>query len=344
MGTTLRAAAQPGTYLVDKIPVKRLGFSFAEKLRMVPAVAGYYLAQGTTIRSLASLIAIKLSQDAIEADLIHNGRIGRAPLTYASLKVARRRGLPFVLTPYHHPRWGGRLHRHYTSLYRETDAILSLTQAEKGVLVELGVPEERIHVTGMAPIVASEADPVRFCENTGIEQPFVLFLGQHYKYKGYKELLRAAPLVWQRIPEAAFVFIGPPVGRSEQVFHSQKDPRIHRLGVVDLQTKTDALSACSLLCVPSIQESFGGVYTEAWSARKPVIGCPIPAVAEIVDQGRDGLLAKQRPQELAEAILQLLLHPAEAARMGEEGHRKVADQYTWERVARRTQEAYERVL
>jgi glycosyltransferase involved in cell wall biosynthesis len=57
------------------------------------------------------------------------------------------------------------------------------------------------------------------------------------------------------------------------------DPRILELGSVDLQTKTDALEACTLLCLPSTQESFGGVYTEAWSFKKPVIGCDIPAVS-----------------------------------------------------------------
>ena len=43
----------------------------------------------------------------------------------------------------------------------------------------------------------------------------------------------------------------------------ETDPRIHRLGSLNLQQKTNALAACTLLCVPSTQESFGCVYTEA---------------------------------------------------------------------------------
>jgi hypothetical protein len=34
----------------------------------------------------------------------------------------------------------------------------------------------------------------------------------------------------------------------------------------------------------------GGVYTEAWSFCKPVIGCPIPAVSELIVEGVDGCL------------------------------------------------------
>ncbi len=55
-----------------------------------------------------------------------------------------------------------------------------------------------------------------------------------------------------------------------------RDPRVTDLGIVDTQTKTDALDIAhsSMLCVPSTQESFGLVYVEAWSLGKPVIAAP----------------------------------------------------------------------
>lgn len=113
---------------------------------------------------------------------------------------------------------------------------------------------------------------------------------------------------------------------------------------MDLQTKTDALAACTLLCVPSTQESFGGVYTEAWSFAKPVIGCDIPAVAEVISQGVDGFLVPQESQSIAETISQVLLANNLAASLGIAGQRKVEEKFTWQRLAEKTEQIYRDLL
>ncbi len=223
------------------------------------------------------------------------------------------------------------------------DAVIALTNVEKQTLIEIGVQEEKIYVTGNGPIISAQADPEKFCALNSIHGPFVLFLGQLYPYKGYKETLEAARLVWQRVPDVHFVFIGPSVGRSEIEFQALADPRIHRLGTVDQKVKTDALAACTLLCVPSTQESFGGVYTEAWWFEKPVIGCPIPAVSEVISDGVDGLLVEQNANQIAERICHLLLNPELMQRMGIAGRRKVEERYTWEKLAERTIAVYQKV-
>jgi hypothetical protein len=45
--------------------------------------------------------------------------------------LARDMGIPFVLTPFHHPRWSSWLFRVYHELYRSADAVLALTEAER---------------------------------------------------------------------------------------------------------------------------------------------------------------------------------------------------------------------
>ena len=208
---------------------------------------------------IAAVIEESIEALAYYSDLIHNVRIGREGLTYASWQVARRREIPFVFTPLHHPRWVGWRYREYIYLYQQADAVIALTQAEATILQWLGVREDRIHVTGIGPVLAPQADPEGFRQTHSITGPMVLFFGQHYPYKGFRQVLEAAPLVWAQQPEAQFVFIGPAVKDSERAFAEMMDPRIHRLGSVDLQEKTNALAACDLLCVPSSQESFGGV-------------------------------------------------------------------------------------
>jgi glycosyltransferase involved in cell wall biosynthesis len=344
LGTTLRAPAHSADYSIDDIPVHRFGLSVWEKLSIAPYVLIYYPLMDVALPPIAACLERYLRPYAVNADLIHNVRIGREGLSYASFQAARRCNIPFVLTPVHHPRWVGRRYRAYRKLYGLADGVIALTNAEKRILVDLGVREERIHVTGMGPVLAPHADPAAFLGQHAITGPMVLFLGQHYRYKGYQEVLRAASMVWEKVPEAHFVFIGPPVGRSEQVFAASSDPRIHRLGRLDLQGKTNALAACTLLCVPSLQESFGGVYTEAWSFNKPVIGCPIPAVAEVITDHVDGYLVAQEPAQIAERICYLLLNPRCAESMGAAGLHKVERCYSWKRLSELTEQAYQNIL
>ena len=58
------------------------------------------------------------------------------------------------------------------------------------------------------------------------------------------------------------------------------EPRIRHLGVITDAEKSSALAACSLLCVPSTEESLGVTYLEAWSFGKPVVAADIPVLGE----------------------------------------------------------------
>ncbi len=344
LGTTIRAPAADHAYQIDGVSVQQVGLSVWEKACLAPYLPLYYPAMHVALPPIAACLERHLYPHAQHADLIHNIRIGREGFSYAAYQAARKRDIPFALTPVHHPRWVGWRYQAYNRLYTLADLVFTLTETEKHTMIQLGVREERIAVIGHGPILADQADPQAFRQQHQIAGPMVLFLGQHYPYKGYQHLLQAAPLVWNTAPEAHFVFIGPPVGQSEHHFASYADPRIHHLGRVGLQDKTNALAACTLLCVPSTQESFGGVYTEAWSFRKPVIGCPIPAVSEVIHNGVDGFLVEQQAPQIAERIREMLLHPAQAQAMGQAGYQKVARTYTWEHIAQRTEQAYTRVI
>ena len=343
LGTTLRAPQTEKSYSIDGISVKRMGISLSEKTLMSPFIPIYYPLMGIALPVIASTIEKHLIAHAETANLIHNVRIGRAGMTAASLKAARRQDIPFVLTPVHHPRWVGWRYKQYLELYRQSDGIFALTQSEKQTLIELGVKPKNIYVIGHGPVIAKSNDSKAFRSKYDIEGSIVLFLGQHYEYKGYRQLLNAAKLVWQKYPETQFVFVGPSVKDSEKNFFPCEDPRIHRLGKVSLQDKTNALAACDLLCVPSTQESFGGVYTEAWMFSKPVIGCDIPAVSEVIDNEVNGFLTQQEPVAIAKRILDLLSDPVAARSMGNRGKEKVQKYYAWSAIAQRAEAAYTKI-
>jgi glycosyltransferase involved in cell wall biosynthesis len=349
LGTTLRSAsAAPGRteegYILDGVPVHLLSLTPKERLLAAPHVLGYYLIKGSAISHLSDLVLRHLEPYAGGVDLVHNGRIGREGLSFASLKLARRLDVPFVLTPFHHPRWVGWNYQHYTRLYREADGVIALTEVEREALIRLGVAPSRVFVTGMGPILAGSADAGSFRQQHHIAGPLVLFLGQKYRYKGCAELLQAAPLVWTRFPEATFLFLGPRTHYSRALFRHHADLRIVELGIVDLATKTDALAACDLLCLPSTQESFGAVFAEAWMLGKPVIGGDSPAAREVIHEGVDGYVVEQQPAAIAERILYLLEHPAACRQLGERGRAKTLSLYTWERLVEQTESVYRTLL
>lgn len=326
----------------EGIAVGRLGFSLRTRLRMLPWAAAYYGLMGSAVRHLAGEIAPYLQRLGGPFDLLHVTRNGREFLAQAGLELARRRGVPYVLTPNHHPRWDGALYREYSRIYREADAVIALTAAERKTLVTVHrVSEDRTHVTGIGPILSERHSAEAFRVRYGLRDPFVLFLGQQLEYKGVGAVLTAAPLVWRRHPDVRFVFAGPRTGWSERVFARVGDERIVNLGEIDLETKTSALAASELLCVPSAQESFGGVYVEAWSLRKPVVAGNIPTIASLVEEGRDGLLSSQNPASVADAVMQLLDDPRQRRAMGAAGWEKVQRRYTWEQLAARTASIYE---
>jgi glycosyltransferase involved in cell wall biosynthesis len=341
LGTTLCAPRVAKSYVFEGVPVHQITLTLADRLAVAPSVLAYYALKRQAIDHISDVLARKIEPFAIGCDLIHNSRIGREGLSYASLKVARRLGVPFVLVPYHHPRWVGWNYRAYLDLYRMADGVIALTKGEKETLIRLGVQQDRISITGMGPILSDRSDGDRFREAHGLaSNPVVLFVGQQYRYKGLEALLGAANGIWARYPTARLVFIGPPTQFSRRLFRGIGDSRITNLGQVDLQTKTDALAACDLLCVPSSQESFGGVYTEAWMLTKPVIGGDAPAVREVIEDGVDGFTVGQHALEIAEKVSYLLDNPTLGRRMGQAGRHKVLGLYTWDKLAARTEAAY----
>lgn len=346
LGTTIRLR-EPEVAELGR-GVRALGWSASARARMGPWVAAYYAWPTMASERIARQMIpfVELAVDA-EHVLIHNHRIGREFLAQASLAVAHRRGLPFVLTPHHHPKWRGRRYRGWTDVYRAADAVLAHTKAELNELVSLGVAEEKLHVISGSADEAIPADPARFRAKTSCgDTPIILFLGQMLQYKGIAELAAAVDVLQAQGLPCQAVFIGPPTRFSERYFAKHSRPWLHVLGLVDRQTKWDAIEAATVVCLPSRHEAFGRVYLEGWSKAKPVIGARIPAVSEVVTDGKTGLLVDPGSvEQLARALERLLKNPELASRLGREGRREVIDgRFSWAEVVRRVESVYAEVL
>jgi len=285
-----------------------------------------------------------LERYAEDRELIHN--VGREYMG-SSFEVADDLDLPIVLTPLAHP---GQFHGgdgpSELTRYRRASAITTMTDWERGWYIQHAVAPSRVFPTGMGPNATRSGDGRAWRRSRRIpaDAPIVLYLGRKERYKGYIQLLDSAELVWARHPETRYVFIG--IGGFYSTFFDDfvryTDDRIVHIEGASGEEKSAALDACDVFAMPSRHETFGLGYLEAWLHRKPVIGCDIPPMREVI--GVDGLLVPQRPTELADAIVRLVEDPELRGAMGDSGHAKVLERWDWERVVDRVEAAYGRAL
>ena len=299
----------------------------------------------------ATLLVDLMRTDVLEwyaedRDIIHN--IGREYLD-SSLEVAESLGVSIVLTPLAHP---GQLHGGDTpsdfARYRRADAVTTMTDWERGWFAENGVDPARIVTTGMGPNAIRSRDGLAFRSAHGIPEraPLVLYIGRKERYKGYIHLLDAAELIWRHHSDTRFVFIGIPGFYSSffDEFARYADERIVDIERASGVEKSAALDACDVFAMPSLHETFGLGYLEAWLHERPVVGGDIPPLREVIEHGVDGFCVRQRADDVASAILRLLDDAALRVSMGRAGAAKLRERWDWERVVDRVEEAYARAL
>jgi glycosyltransferase involved in cell wall biosynthesis len=111
------------------------------------------------------------------------------------------------------------------------------------------------------------------------------------------------------------------------------------LGEIPRQALALEYVGADCFCLPTIQEGFGIVFTEAMAAGLPIVACRAAAVPEVVEDGRTGVLVSPRsPEELAMALEKVLTSAALRRELGDNGRRRV-ETLDLDRVAVRVLEA-----
>lgn len=301
-------------------------------------VPRFRIARGAWKYLFQRFIASWIVENVHSASLIHNVQVGPDALTWGAFTASRILKIPFVHTPYLHPSYNpGWLVR----IYRQSDAIVAMTERERERLISWGVAPQRVHAIGAGPILSPvQVDGKEWREKMGIRGSVVLFVGRKTAYKGCAHLLEAAEYVWRVQPDVYFVFAGPTYEDVKEAFDRRQDKRIINLPPVEGEEKAEIYRACDIFCMPSAEESLGSAYLEAWSCKKPVIACDIPALREVVEPGADGLLVRQDAKEIACAIICLLENKELRERMGEAGYKKVTTKYSWDNIAAKMRSLY----
>jgi glycosyltransferase involved in cell wall biosynthesis len=195
-------------------------------------------------------------------------------------------------------------HRARGTFARGIAAYLALTAFQRQLMIDGGLPAERIRVIPNF----LEPDPGIGSDNrTG-----VVFVGRLVPEKGIAVLLDAALAV----PEVIRIIGGGPLAPS--VKQAGDKGYISYLGLPPRPSVLAELRGSLALVVPSIWfEGFPLVVLEAFASGTPVIASKIGSLGEVVEDGVTGLLARPNDSAgLAQRIQWAIDHPDEMRGMG----------------------------
>jgi glycogen synthase len=173
----------------------------------------------------------------------------------------------------------------------------------------------------------------------------VLFVGRLESRKGIDVLFHAAKHVLARHARVHLDIVGndriprPEGGTYREAFEA--DPaadairgRVHFHGAVPEDRLRGFYRACDILATPSRFESFGLMLVEGMMFGKPVIGCRVGGMVEVVEEGVSGLLAEPGDVDSLIACLERLIADAGLrARLGAAARARYEAAFTAERMA-----------
>lgn len=179
-----------------------------------------------------------------------------------------------------------------------------------------------------------ELSPERFRERFDLDVPFILYSGRIDSMKNVLELFSFFTKYKQQRPGPLKLVL---MGKGSLSVPSHAD--IIPIGFQTGRDKLDAYAAATVLCQPSLLESFSIVIMESWLARVPVLVHGDCDVTRYHILRSDGGLYYTSFEEFAGALDWMMDHPAQRAQMGKLGRAYVRSEYNWETVLDRFQSA-----
>jgi glycosyltransferase involved in cell wall biosynthesis len=175
-------------------------------------------------------------------------------------------------------------------------------------------------------LAATHGDGAAFRMRHGIPAgaPVVAQASWMIPEKGISDLIEAARIVLDRIPQAHFLLAGEGKHREEYMAMARDlgmDSHFTWTGLVQNPVSEGLYAAADVVCqVSRWEEAFGWVIAEAMAAGRPLVATRVGGIPELVADGRSGfLVAPRAPAEIANRLVQLLEDPALRARLGAAG-------------------------
>ncbi len=179
-------------------------------------------------------------------------------------------------------------------------------------------------------------------------EPCVLFVGSLIPRKGLGFLVEAAKKIVKQNVDTKFLIVGEGPLKTQLISSLEAANLLGNfrfLGNVEDEMLPTVYNCADVFVLPSIQEGQGIVMLEAQASGKPVVAFDVGGVNEAARNDETGLLVERgNTDELANALLKLLGDSSLRLRMGSNGRRYVAENYTWDICARKMLSVYREAL
>lgn len=170
-----------------------------------------------------------------------------------------------------------------------THLLANSTATKKDVIKVFKVPEKKIK------IVYNSVQEYNVNQYP-IDQAKLIYVGRMHPSKGVTTLLKGVALLLKEKPWLRLELLGGNFNDPQMIAYQDLTKeldihnQVHFLGAKSKQEVLEALASAFITIVPSVSEAFGYVVIESFSVKTPVIGSRTSGIAEIIRDGKDGLL------------------------------------------------------
>ena len=207
-----------------------------------------------------------------------------------------------------------------------------------------GIDPAKIEVIGSAVDLEKFKPPrdrTKFRHEIGVadETPLIGNVGMIRPDKGQLELVKSAPMVFEKRPDARFVIVGQGTGILKRGINVRN--AIDRAGFADKIIMAgyrwdtpDIYAACDMIVIASLRtEASPIVLREAFASGRPVIATKVGDIPEIVRHRENGLLIEPgNTQALASAILEFISDPELAAHCAANGLNYATENFSFDKM------------
>lgn len=181
----------------------------------------------------------------------------------------------------------------------------------------------------------------------------VMFAGTITPRKGVETLMKAAEMIiyLQGRRDILFLLVGNLSIDKDFAEKTKKYVRSRSLennvkftGFVSYEDLKVLYAACDIFVLPSFEEGFPIVLSEAMASGKPLIGTNVGGIPMQIRNGWNGFLVEPgNEKQLVEKIVHLLDHPAERRVMGNNSRRLAEGEFDWRKISEMYSEIYKEV-
>lgn len=240
---------------------------------------------------------------------------------------------------------------------RRLEAIICISNAVRASLTGRNVRHRRlvlIHNAIDASRIELSASREEIRARYGIPgtAPVIGIVGNIKRWKGQDVVVRACARLRERVPSLYCLLVGD-TADTDMAYRRELEALVRQEGLEPRviftgyqKNPADCMNAMDVVVHAStLPEPFGRVLIEAMALGKPLVASRDGAVTEIVTDGISGLtFAPGDDRELAEQVYRLLVDRRVAEQVGQNGRRRVKEEFDIRRNVEKTQALYEEIF